>query len=395
MDARRHMVRAQALVVAAMCGSALGQGIPARAPSLPHVTATGRLASRYSEAVAVVNGQSITRAQLAEALILSRGYRGLTVLVKRSLLEQAAAAAGISVTDEEIADGIEKRVEEIIQQQAKAAGQESRQAFLDKHGMTMEQARARVRACLSPDIHDETRSVLLAMKLIQSSVHVTDTEIAARFQQDYGHRDDVALEQVRERMRDAIRRDKEKAQLNQWYVDLLHRYDVRKSLRTRSQAKQPPEAYMIAAGQQPQSHDYSQTVARVGNREITRGDLAEALIRSSGKHALGVLVKRLVIHQEADELGVRVTTHEVRNAIMRRLGELRESGKGRRAPNDIGFETIAVLEARKVTQATRPPEIPKDEEAAWQKRYFDRLFREADVSAMDGAWASGDAWTMN
>ena len=49
--------------------------------------------------VADVNGQLITRQQLAEELIARKGRAQLDALVKRTIVEQAARARGITVTD--------------------------------------------------------------------------------------------------------------------------------------------------------------------------------------------------------------------------------------------------------------------------------------------------------
>ncbi|MFT3882998.1 MAG: hypothetical protein QM703_25515 [Gemmatales bacterium] len=54
--------------------------------------------------VAVVNGVSITRQQLADELIARKGRAGLEALVNRTLIEQTCKGKGITVTDREVQD---------------------------------------------------------------------------------------------------------------------------------------------------------------------------------------------------------------------------------------------------------------------------------------------------
>ena len=145
----------------------------------------------YTEPVAIVRDTKITRSDLAEALIRVHGHRALDVLVKRTLIRQEAARLGIAITDKEIDDGIKQRIEDIFHTEMRDAGFEDEEGFsrfLAARKMTIESFRAKIRATLSQDIRVETEAVLMALKLIDASVTISEEEIKAEFDDVYGPR---------------------------------------------------------------------------------------------------------------------------------------------------------------------------------------------------------------
>lgn len=143
----------------------------------------------YSEVVAIVNTEKITRGDLAEALILVSGHRALDVLVKRTLINQEARRLGITITRQEILQGIKDRVEDLLQIHMRDAGFEdidSFSRFLQERQTTVDALRAKIRAGLSPDVYQETEAVRKALKLIEANVTVTQDEIRAEFAKQYG-----------------------------------------------------------------------------------------------------------------------------------------------------------------------------------------------------------------
>lgn len=148
-------------------------------------------ATDYSQVVAIVNEDKITRGDLAEALILVSGHRALDVLVKRRLIDQEAAKLSITVTNKEIEEGIKNRVDDLVTSEMRERGYDDKKSFerfLATQEMTSSSFRERVRASLSPDIRAETVAVLKALKLIQANIEVADEEITARFDEVYGPR---------------------------------------------------------------------------------------------------------------------------------------------------------------------------------------------------------------
>lgn len=68
-----------------------------------------------SPVIAVVEGQPITRAALVEAMVSAQGDAFFKHYVERQLLEKAAAAAGVTVADEEARGMAEAEVRSIVQ----------------------------------------------------------------------------------------------------------------------------------------------------------------------------------------------------------------------------------------------------------------------------------------
>ena len=145
----------------------------------------------YTEAVAVVRDTKITRSDLAEALIRVHGHRALDVLVKRALIRQEAKSLGIKITSKQIDDGIKQRMEDIFQTEMHDAGfqdEEGFSRFLAGRKMTIDSFRAQIRAGISPDIRGETEAVLMALKLIDASITISEEEVKAEFDDVYGPR---------------------------------------------------------------------------------------------------------------------------------------------------------------------------------------------------------------
>jgi len=145
----------------------------------------------YTSTVAVVNGEKITRGDLAEALILASGHRALTVMVKRRLIHQEAARLGITATEQEIVQGIKERIDEMIQDEMRSAGYEDMESFakyLSKGNMTLDKLKERAWGGLSPDIYAETEAVVKAVKLINAKVKVTEEDVKAQYDRMYGPR---------------------------------------------------------------------------------------------------------------------------------------------------------------------------------------------------------------
>ncbi len=160
-------------------------------PLLSGASATSRAPIDYTQVVAIVNNEKITRGDLAEALIRVSGHRALDVLVKRKLIDQEAAKAGIKITQADIQQGIRDRIDELLGLQMQQAGYENMEdfkRFLATKNLSLQAARKRIAASLSPDIYEETEAVLKAVKLIEANVKVTDEDLQKRYDEQYGPR---------------------------------------------------------------------------------------------------------------------------------------------------------------------------------------------------------------
>jgi len=174
-------------------------------PRLFGANVTSHVPVDYEQVVAIVNGEKITRGDLAEALIRVSGHRALDVLVKRKLIDQEAAKAGIKITKADIQQGIKDRIDELLGLQMHQAGYENMEdfkRFLATKNLSLQAARRRIAGTLSPDIYEETEAVLKAVKLIETNVKITDEDLQKRYDQQYGPRIEASQIVVKSR-RDA------------------------------------------------------------------------------------------------------------------------------------------------------------------------------------------------
>lgn len=123
--------------------------------------------------VAEVNGQLITRGQLAEELLARKGRTQLDALVKRTLVEQAAKAKGIMVSDKEV------QAEILQQMRASASGNlaEFEKAMLKPRKTNLVEWR-----------EDVVRPQLLIRKMAEAQLSVTEQDLQREFASRYGEK---------------------------------------------------------------------------------------------------------------------------------------------------------------------------------------------------------------
>lgn len=121
--------------------------------------------------VAVVNGVSITRQQLADELIARKGRAQLEALVHRTLIEQTCKGKGITVNDKEVQD-------ELISEMKAAAS-----ANLADFEKSMLSPR---RTTLFEYREDVIRPRIMIQKLANSQLLLTDEDLKREFACHYG-----------------------------------------------------------------------------------------------------------------------------------------------------------------------------------------------------------------
>jgi len=137
------------------------------------------------EIVAVVNGEKITRAELADELIGILGEEALENLIRRKLVEQEARKFGITLTREELEKGLEAEVKRGIEDYMKARGLKTMREFeryVRERGGSLDAAREQFRRRLRPGV----RALLLTNKILRSQIVVTPEEVKAEYQKRYG-----------------------------------------------------------------------------------------------------------------------------------------------------------------------------------------------------------------
>ena len=137
--------------------------------------------------VAIINGEDITRTELADFLIESFGKEGMEILIRRVLVEQVAKKEKVSLADDEVAERVGKLVDLEISKIKKRYGAENPDAMdaeLSKMGSDEDQLREKLKERMEVDVKPQ----LLAEKLVKRTITVTDDELKEAYEEMYGEK---------------------------------------------------------------------------------------------------------------------------------------------------------------------------------------------------------------
>jgi parvulin-like peptidyl-prolyl isomerase len=126
-----------------------------------------------TDVVATVEGEPITRQQLAEELIARRGREQLDFLINRKIIEKACARAGLTVTDAEV----DAEIQETMKTARAASPEDFEKLVLRARNLTFHSYR-----------EDTVRPGLMIRKLAGKRIQVTEEEIQRAFQSAYGEK---------------------------------------------------------------------------------------------------------------------------------------------------------------------------------------------------------------
>ena len=132
-----------------------------------------------SDVLAIVNGERITRRQVADQLMVFYGRVALNWFIDATLIEQEAKKDGVTVSPEEVKAGVEKEFDQLMAQY-RLKSRDELAAFAKRQGDSLEAMRERRGRTLRRD--------LLAEKLLRKRVTVTPEEIQDRYDKKYGPR---------------------------------------------------------------------------------------------------------------------------------------------------------------------------------------------------------------
>jgi foldase protein PrsA len=155
---------------------------PARAVESAHEPGTADITP---EVVATVNGQPLSRDQLAALSLHFDGKAVLETLIQHELIRQEAAKQGIAVSKEEIEAYVRKTVQEQLDAHARMNGADDFADWAAKKGLKPENAARQVHEAedwLRPFAVPE----VLARKILLKSVKVTEADVRAEFDRRYG-----------------------------------------------------------------------------------------------------------------------------------------------------------------------------------------------------------------
>jgi PPIC-type PPIASE domain len=204
-----------------------------------------RVAVNPGDAIAVVNGQTITRAQLADECVARKGKEILELLINRTIIEQALRGQKKTVTAADI--------DEEIEANAQRFGID-RKNFL----MTLEKERG-----ISPSQYarEIIYPALALRKLCAGRIQVTDKDISDAFQSQYG-------DKIRCRM---IMVDKERKAVDIW--EELHKNPAGFEKMAQEQSMDPESRALGGLLAQPITrHAYPKNVADAAFQQLVDSD---------------------------------------------------------------------------------------------------------------------------
>jgi foldase protein PrsA len=164
------------------------------------------LDAKADDVVAVVNGQELSRNELADLLVGMYGREGVDRLIRRTLIKQEAERLNIKVNEDEIAERKELIVKGETQRQMKKNGlkdEEDLNRELEKAGATIEQYQKSIIKKYESAI-GEVGTMLLAEKIIKKTINITDEELNEAYEEQFGEK--IVARQIVLRMK----RDAEK-----------------------------------------------------------------------------------------------------------------------------------------------------------------------------------------
>ncbi len=162
------------------------------------------LDAKADDVVAVVNGQELSRNELADLLVGMYGREGVDRLIRRTLIKQEAKRLNIKVNEDETAERKELIVKGETQRQMKKNGlkdEEDLNRELEKAGATIEQYQKGIIKKYESAI-GEVGTMLLAEKIIKKTINITDEELNEAYEEQFGEKI-VARQIVLRMMRDA------------------------------------------------------------------------------------------------------------------------------------------------------------------------------------------------
>lgn len=137
--------------------------------------------------VAIVNGQKITKQELYNLLTATYGEDALDVLIRRTLIYQTAEKAGITATGTEVESELKKLINTEIEGLMRAYRIKDK-ADLDKELAKVDSNLAQLEEKLSKKMRKQAEIELLAKKVMEKTITITEEELQKTYDQVYGEK---------------------------------------------------------------------------------------------------------------------------------------------------------------------------------------------------------------
>ena len=137
--------------------------------------------------VAMVNGQKITKQELYNLLTATYGEDALDVLIRRTLIYQTAEKEGVTVTSAEVESELKKIINTEIEGLMRAYRIKDK-ADLDKELAKVDSNLAQLEEKLSKKMRKQAEIELLAKKVMEKTITITEEELQKTYDQVYGEK---------------------------------------------------------------------------------------------------------------------------------------------------------------------------------------------------------------
>ena len=137
--------------------------------------------------VAIVNGQKVTRQELYELLVDTYGDDALDVLIRRTLIYQAAAKEGISAASSELNQKLKTLINGEIDGLMRTYRIKDK-ADLEKELIKIDSSIAQLEEKLSKKMRKQAEVEVLAEKVMTKTVTVTEEELKKVYDLEYGEK---------------------------------------------------------------------------------------------------------------------------------------------------------------------------------------------------------------
>ncbi|MEK7290729.1 MAG: peptidylprolyl isomerase, partial [Planctomycetota bacterium] len=137
--------------------------------------------------VAIVNGQKVPRQELYELLVDTYGDDALDVLIRRTLIYQAAAKEGISATNSELNQKLKILINGEIDGLMRTYRIKDK-ADLEKELTKIDSSIAQLEEKLSKKMRKQAEVEVLAEKVMTKTVTVTEEALKKVYDQEYGEK---------------------------------------------------------------------------------------------------------------------------------------------------------------------------------------------------------------
>ena len=167
--------------------------------------------SNSEEVVANVEGESITKDELYDALVQQGGQQALDVLIMKKIVEMEAKKQDIQVADEAIDEEMEQMAEQY-------GGLEAFEQIMGMYGYSTE------------GMKEDIEMNLKIQALLKPRISITEEEMKEYFEQNKEsfavEEQEANYEQSKEQIEGILFDGKVQAEFNTWYQEKLDEYEI-------------------------------------------------------------------------------------------------------------------------------------------------------------------------